>query len=100
MGLTWEACGGYVPVMERNHNPTAQEEMERLMDLCADLGQENKNLYGERRVLAELLCDATALLRTIDPEDVTEGEQLEALIDRAEKAYGAILTPNVKVTGA
>jgi len=65
------------------------------------LKKQNGRLRGERIVLAELLRDATAVLRTIDPEDATEGEQLEALIDRAERAYGEILeTPNVELRGA
>lgn len=44
MPLTWEECGGYVPMMERNHNPTAHDEMMRLMDECARLGKENAAL--------------------------------------------------------
>lgn len=43
-GLTWEECGGYVPALERNNNPTAHDEMMRLLDECARLGKENAAL--------------------------------------------------------
>lgn len=79
----------YVPVMERNHNPTAQDEMARLLDECAKLGRENAALRGERTVLAELLEHAVAVLRTLDPEDASDGELLQGLIARAEKACAA-----------
>lgn len=42
--------GGYVSVMERNHNPTAHDEMMRMLDECARLGKENaalRSLLGE-----------------------------------------------------
>ena len=33
--------GVYVPVMDRNTNPTAHDEMMRLLDLCTRPGKEN-----------------------------------------------------------
>ncbi len=72
--------------------PTGWVDGERL----ERANESKREAMWSRRVLAELLRDATAVLRTIDPDDATEGEQLEALIDRSEKAYGEILeTPNV-----
>lgn len=53
-----------------------------------------QRMRGEQEVLARLLGDALAVLRTIDPMDTTEMELLEGLMERAQKACDAILTPN------
>jgi hypothetical protein len=90
MGLTWEECGGYVPAMERNHNPTAQEEMMRLLDECARLGKENAAL---RALLGEWF---DLFLPVRRPE--TEGARL---IDRTAEALATDFrykTPNAKLT--
>jgi hypothetical protein len=50
-------CGAYVPVMERNHWPTANQEMHRLLDECARLGEENAAL---RTTMQQVLADAQA----------------------------------------
>ena len=81
------------------------EELERLQ-LCIDANkdghrecmEENRKLRGERAVLAELLMHATAVLRTIDPEETSEWDLLQGLIARAEKACAEV-TPNAALRG-
>jgi hypothetical protein len=46
----------YVPVLERHHDPTAHDEMLRLLDLCASLGRENEEL---RRLAVAIATDPT-----------------------------------------
>jgi cell division protein FtsB len=41
----------YVPAMERQHWPTAETEMYRLLDECARLAKENAVLREERDML-------------------------------------------------
>ena len=91
MGLTWEECGGYVPVMERNHNPTAHDEMMRMLDECARLGKENA-------ALRSLLGEWYALFAPVRREG-TEGARL---LDRTAEAMGSEFrykAPNVQGQG-
>ena len=53
-----------------------------------------RRMRGEQEVLARLLGDALAVLRTIDPMDTAEMDLLEGLMERAQKACDSILTPN------
>lgn len=92
MGLTCEDGGGYVPAMERNHHPTAQDEMMRMLDECARLGKESA-------ALRSLLGEWHALFAPVRREG-TEGARL---LDRTAEAMASEFrykTPNAKVTGA
>lgn len=58
--------------------------------VAAMRGNDARKSAGEIAVLASLLKDATAVLRTIDPEDTSESELLVALIARCEKAFADV----------
>lgn len=91
MGLTWEECGAYVPAMERNHNPTAHDEMMRMLDECARLGKENA-------ALRSLLGEWYALFAPVRREG-TEGARL---LDRTAEAMASEFrykTPNAELRG-
>ena len=77
--------------MERNHNPTAHDEMMRMLDECARLGKENA-------ALRSLLGEWYALFAPVRREG-TEGARL---LDRTAEAMGSEFrykAPNVELRG-
>ena len=81
----------YVPVLERNHNPTAHDEMMRLLDECARLGKENAALRSLLREWYELFAPVRR-----------EGTEGARLLDRTAEAMASEFrykTPNAEITG-
>lgn len=52
----------------------------------ARLREENKKLRGENAVLLDLLGDAACVIRSIEPEDSDEAEQLREMPDAIDRA--------------
>lgn len=88
-GPTAHTCAvpaAYVPVMERNHWPTAHQEIHRLLDECARLGAENA-------ALRSLLGEWHELFAPVRRED-TEGARLLDRTAEAMKSTFRYKTPN------
>ena len=70
------AADNYASVLERDHNPTAQDEMIRMLDECARLGKENAAL---RKLAIAIESDKTEpeFRRTWARELLTPNDRVE-----------------------